>query len=126
MKLLARALPAALALALAAPVSMAQQGAQNGMMPMMQKSMKDMMSMPMSGKPDVDFAMAMREHHKAAIDMAQWELKNGKDAKMREMAQQIIDAQKKEMAELSAFLDKNGHSSMGESSGGAARKSHSK
>ena len=56
----------------------------------MQGSMKGMMtnmeSMKMSGDTDKDFAAMMKMHHQGAIDMAQTELKNGKDPKMRSMA----------------------------------------
>ena len=45
--------------------------------------------MPMSGDPDVDFAMMMRIHHQGAIDMANAELSNGKDPQMKKMAKAI-------------------------------------
>ena len=45
-----------------------------------------MTSMPMSGDPDVDFAMMMRIHHQCAIDMANAELSNGKGPQMKKMA----------------------------------------
>ena len=75
----------------------------------MMKDMNDKMSsMPMSGNPDVDFAMMMRIHHQGAIDMAQAELRDGKAPQMRKMASAIISAQKKEIAEIDKFLAK-GH-----------------
>ena len=75
----------------------------------MMKDMSDKMSaMPMSGKQDVDFAMMMRVHHQGAIDMAQMELKAGKEPKMRKMAKDIVAAQKKEMAEMDKFLASHG------------------
>lgn len=73
----------------------------------MMKDMNDKMSsMPMSGNPDVDFAMMMRIHHQGAIDMAQAELKDGGAPQMRKMASEIISAQKKEIAEIDKFLAK--------------------
>jgi len=73
----------------------------------MMKDMNDKMSsMPMSGNPDVDFAMMMRIHHQGAIDMAQAELRDGKAPQMRKMASAIINAQKKEIAEIDKFLAK--------------------
>lgn len=73
----------------------------------MMKDMNDKMSsMPMSGNPDVDFAMMMRIHHQGAIDMAQAELRDGKAPQMRKMATEIISAQKKEIAEIDKFLAK--------------------
>ena len=69
-----------------------------------------MTSMPMSGDPDVDFAMMMRIHHQCAIDMANAELSNGKDPQMKKMAKAIVSAQKKEIAQFDAYLAKHGHS----------------
>ena len=76
---------------------------------MMKDSNEKMSSMQMTGKPDVDFAMMMRMHHQGAIDMAQAELRDGKAPEMRKMAQNIIAAQKKEIAQLDKFLAKQGH-----------------
>lgn len=66
--------------------------------------MKDMDSMKMSGDTDRDFAMMMKMHHQGAIDMAQVELKSGKDPKMKAMAKRIIEAQQKEIKELDQWL----------------------
>ncbi|WP_232290853.1 DUF305 domain-containing protein [Polaromonas naphthalenivorans] len=76
---------------------------------MMKDNNDKMSSMQMTGNADVDFAMMMRIHHLGAIDMAQAELKDGKAPEMRKMAQNIIAAQKKEIAQLDKFLAKNGH-----------------
>lgn len=80
----------------------------------MKSMMKDMGgkmgSMPMSGDPDVDFAMMMRIHHQGAIDMANAELSAGKDPQMKKMAKAIISAQKKEIAQFDAYLSKHPHS----------------
>ena len=76
---------------------------------MMKDNNDKMSSMQMSGNADVDFAMMMRVHHQGAIDMAQAELRDGKAPEMRKMAQNIIAAQKKEIAQLDKFLAKNGH-----------------
>lgn len=88
---------------------------------MMDQGHKQMMSVPMSGKPDVDFAMMMREHHMGAVQMAQWQLEHGKDQKMKDMARKIIADQKKEIAQFDRFLAQNGHSPAGAMGGmGAA------
>ncbi len=92
-------------------------GAGMGMKDMKGMDMKGMMkdnndkmsSMQMTGNADVDFAMMMRIHHLGAIDMAQAELKDGKAPEMRKLAQNIIAAQKNEIAQLDKFLAKNGH-----------------
>ena len=81
----------------------------------MKAMMKDMSgkmsSMPMSGDPDVDFAMMMRIHHQGAIEMANAELANGKNPQMKKMAKAIVAAQKKEIAQFDAYLSAHGHSS---------------
>lgn len=119
---------AALTLALFQPVASAQSSAQrsdSGMdnksmdsknMDMKNMDMKSMMknndekmaAMKTTGNADVDFAMMMRVHHQGAIDMAQAELRDGKDAQMRKLATSIITGQKKEIAQLNKFLAKNG------------------
>ncbi len=53
----------------------------------------------------------MRMHHQGAIDMAQVGLKAGKEPRMRKMANQIIAAQNKEIAEIDRFLASHAHSS---------------
>ena len=79
----------------------------------MKAMMKDMggkmTSIPMSGDPDVDFAIVMRIHHQGAIDMANAELSSGKDPQMKKMAKAIVSAQKKEIAQFGAYLSKHGH-----------------
>ena len=76
-------------------------------MPMDHTNMGDMKphaGMSMTGDVDYDFAVNMRKHHQMALMMAQTQLKNGKDAKMRGMATKIIVAQKKEIAELDRWI----------------------
>ncbi len=71
----------------------------------MQRMHHAMMVEP-SGDVDRDFAAMMVPHHQGAIDMAQMELKSGKDAKMRAMAKGIIKAQQKEIKEFDRWLGK--------------------
>jgi uncharacterized protein (DUF305 family) len=73
----------------------------------MMKGMKEMDGMKPSGNVDRDFATMMRLHHAQALQMAQVELQHGKDQKMRDMAQKIIDGQKKEIAEFDEWLKAN-------------------
>ena len=73
----------------------------------MMKGMKDMESMKPSGDADRDFAAMMKMHHQMALDMAEVELKNGKDANMRTMAKNIISAQKKEIKQFDEWLAKH-------------------
>jgi len=71
------------------------------------KGMKDMESMPMTGDIDHDFAMMMKKHHESAVEMANVELKHGKDATLRNMAKDIIKSQKKEINEFDQWLAKH-------------------
>ena len=65
--------------------------------------MHDMMK-PMTGDPDKDFAMMMLPHHQGAIDMAKVELKYGKDPTLRALAEEIIEAQEKEIKDLKEWI----------------------
>ncbi|TGE29353.1 DUF305 domain-containing protein [Hymenobacter metallicola] len=68
--------------------------------------MKDMGTA--SGNVDQDFAALMIPHHQSAIDMAQAELAHGRDTKLKEMAQQMINAQQQEIKQLKTWQVKNG------------------
>ena len=57
---------------------------------------------------DIRFMQMMIPHHQSAIDMAEVELEHGSDAETREMARQIIDAQKGEIADMRAMLQRMG------------------
>jgi glutaredoxin len=64
------------------------------------------MSVSMSGNADRDFAAMMIPHHAGAIDMAKVELQHGRDPMLRGMAQEIVIAQEREIADLKAWLAK--------------------
>lgn len=67
-------------------------------------TMPAMMQGMMHKNPDVAFACAMIAHHQGAIDMARVELKYGKDDWTRTLAQNIIDAQLKEIDEMTKWI----------------------
>lgn len=73
----------------------------------MMKGMKDMEAMRASGDTDHDFAMMMKMHHQSALDMANVQLRDGKDSKMRSMAKGIIKSQEKEIKEFDQWLAKH-------------------
>ena len=93
----------------AAPSSMAMPGGGMDMKSMLKDMNDKMASMSMSGNQDVDFAMMMRIHHQGAIDMAKAELKAGREPKMRKMAEEIVAAQTKEIAQIDKFLAGHGN-----------------
>ena len=69
-----------------------------------QPAMQHGMGMPMTGDQDVDFARMMIPHHQGAIDMARVQLEKGRDPQLRQMAQEIIGAQEREIAILKGWL----------------------
>lgn len=83
-------------------------GAMPGYMAAMDKMMVSMKDMKTTDNADADFLIMMIPHHQSAIDMAEVELEHGSDAATREMAQQIIDAQQAEIAEMIAMLQRMG------------------
>ena len=70
----------------------------------MQKSMHEG---GMEKDADVAFAKGMLAHHKAAVDMAKIELKYGKDAEMRKLAEEIIKAQQAEIDQMETWVKKH-------------------
>ena len=64
------------------------------------------MSIKSSGDIDRDFAAMMIAHHQGAIDMAQAELRYGKNEQLRRIAQGIIVEQMQEIAAMRMTLDR--------------------
>ena len=58
--------------------------------------------------PDMAFARGMLPHHVGAVDMAEVQLKYGKDEEMRKLAQQVIDAQKAEIEQMRNWITAHG------------------
>lgn len=54
---------------------------------------------------DVAFVEGMIPHHQGAVEMAKIELKYGRDPAMKKLAQEIIDAQQKEIGFMQNWLD---------------------
>jgi uncharacterized protein (DUF305 family) len=71
------------------------------------KKMHEGMAIAFTGNADVDFMRGMIPHHQGAIDMAKVVLTYGKDPQVKKLAQEIIAAQEKEIAEMQDWLKKN-------------------
>lgn len=70
--------------------------------------MHQAMAVPSTGDPDRDFAAMMIPHHQGAIDMAEAELRFGKDERLRRLAQGIIVEQRQEISVMQAILKEKG------------------
>jgi uncharacterized protein (DUF305 family) len=70
-------------------------------------TMPAMMEGMMHEDPDVAFACAMIAHHQGAIDMARIQLEHGQDEWIRNLAEEIIDAQVQEIDEMTQWLADN-------------------
>jgi uncharacterized protein (DUF305 family) len=73
----------------------------------MEESHKKMNDMQMSGDTDHDFAMMMRAHHQAGVDMAKAEVASGKDPEMIKEAKKIISSQQKDIQKFDAWMQKH-------------------
>lgn len=61
-----------------------------------------------TGDADRDFVSHMAPHHQGAIDMAQVELKYGKDPTLRKLASRIVAAQRDEIALMERWQKAHG------------------
>jgi hypothetical protein len=91
-----------------APPATAQAGAtgpaQQAYLASMQRMHTDMEAGVKHSNPDQAFVRGMIAHHRAAIEMAEIQLKHGTDPQQRKLAEEIIATQKREIGEMEAWL----------------------
>jgi uncharacterized protein (DUF305 family) len=63
-----------------------------------------MKSMRMAGDLDHDFATMMEDHHKSAVKMADAEIRHGKVAEVKSIAEKIKSDSQREINELQNWL----------------------
>ena len=68
------------------------------------KRMMAAMNVEPSGDVDADFVAMMVPHHQGAIDMAQAELRYGRNEQLRRLAQEIIVTQQQEIKAMQMAL----------------------
>ncbi|WP_157154339.1 DUF305 domain-containing protein [Brachyspira murdochii] len=76
----------------------------NEMETIMNNMMKDMSSIEVTGDNDIDFLKGMIPHHQAAVDVSKKILEFTKDDKIKEIANNIIASQEKEISDMNNML----------------------
>jgi uncharacterized protein (DUF305 family) len=69
---------------------------------------RDMMAGGMAPEFDVAFVCSMIPHHRGAISMAKAALEHATDPQVKAWAEEIVAAQEKEIAEMTAWLEARG------------------
>mgnify|MGYP000901360360 CR=1 FL=1 len=86
-------------------MAMAADDAHVDLMDSMAAMNRDMMAGGTAKDIDVAFVCSMIPHHRGAIDMAKAELAHGDDPWVRKVAQGVIAAQEKEIADMLKWLE---------------------
>ena len=72
-----------------------------------ERMMKAMEGSAYTGNADADFVSHMIAHHQGAVDMAQVELKYGKDPQLKRLANNIVESQRREIKFMKAWQEKH-------------------
>ena len=70
-------------------------------------AMHEAMNIEFTDNADIDFARGMIGHHQGAIDMARIVLEHGEDPELRQLAEEVIEAQEAEIAFLRNWIVRN-------------------
>lgn len=77
---------------------------ENVFLKMMDTMMMAMDAVPLDASPEGNFLRQMIPHHEGAIEMAKYEIANGKDPQMLQLAKSILAEQQGEIVEMQALL----------------------
>lgn len=77
---------------------------ENAFLKMMDSMMTAMDAAPLDTSTQGNFLRQMIPHHQGAIEMAQYEIANGKNREMIQLAKSILTEQQGEIAEMNALL----------------------
>jgi uncharacterized protein (DUF305 family) len=73
-----------------------------------ERMMKSMGGAAYTGHADDDFVSHMIPHHQGAVDMAEVELRYGKDPQLKKLAERIVASQRKEIQFMKSWQAKHG------------------
>lgn len=73
-----------------------------------ERMMQGMQGTAYTGNADEDFVAHMTPHHQGAVEMAEVELKYGKDPQLKRLARNIISSQRKEIEFMKQWQAKHG------------------
>lgn len=76
----------------------------NPFLKMMDVMMVQMDSVPITGSIEHDFLAQMIPHHQAAVEMAKYEIDNGKNFEMIQLAKSILTEQQGEIMDMNVML----------------------